>query len=269
MTQYRTASRDSSAARLRPFATWLAAVCAALAAVTWQVLVKGPLTAPDWPVHAFVDPRQPDGPLLWAAVAVARMGQRLVTVPPLVALGLWVTLLRRDARPLLAVLAGLGSLAVVGTLLKVATGRTPPVVGVDVVTPGLANVLDWTAAAVVPGAAAFEGYVSFPSGHSANAALTYPLVAWLLFGANGLRPDPRRLRAALWAALLPVAAVGAMMTLLDYHWASETLGGWLLGACVLLVARLVLGRGDTGAVAAGSAPERWRGGPAGAPGGTG
>lgn len=243
MTPYRTTSPDSSGTRPRSTAAWLAVVCAALAATTWQVLVSGPLTALDWPIHEFVDPRQPDGLLLGTAVAVARLGQRAVTVPLLVSLGVWVALRRRAVRPVLAVLTGLCSLAVVGTLLKVATGRTPPVVGVDVVTPGLANIADWVAALVVPGAAAFEGYVSFPSGHSANAAFTYPLLAWLLFGPAGLRPDPRRLRIAFLAALLPVAAVGSLVTLLDYHWATETLGGWLLGAGVLLTARLVLESG--------------------------
>lgn len=239
MTSHRTVLPDVSATRSS--AVWLVVAAAALAAVTWQVLAGGPVTALDWPVHAFVDPRQPEGPLLAAAVAVARLGQRLVTVPLLVGLALWAALRGRGFRPVLAVLTGLGSLAVLGTLLKVAVGRTPPVLGVDVVTPGLDNVAAWAGAVLVPGAAPFEGYVSFPSGHSANAALTYPLAAWLLFGAHGVFPHARRLRFALGCSLVPVAAVGAMMTVLDYHWLSESLGGWLLGAVVLLVARLVLG----------------------------
>lgn len=243
----------------KPYAVWsllagLLAACGALAAVTWQVVVHGPLTAVDWPVHAFVDPRQPEGPPLLAMVAAARLGQRLVTVPPLVGLGLWASLRTRDARPVLAVLAGLGTLAVAGTLLKVAVGRTPPVVGVDTVSPGLDNVVAWVWAVALPGAAAFEGHVSFPSGHAANAALTYPLLALLVFGPAGLRPHPRRLRLALGGALVPVAVVGALVVLLDYHWASEALGGWLLGAVALLTARLVLGDRKAGAAERGARP---------------
>ncbi|MEY9213860.1 phosphatase PAP2 family protein [Thermobifida halotolerans] len=244
MTSHRTASPDGSPARPLSLVGWLAAAVAALAVVTWQVLVQGPLTALDWPVHALVDPRQPEGPLLALAVAVARLGQRLVTVPLLVGLGLWAVLRGNGPRPILAVLTGLGSLAVMGTLLKVAVGRTPPVLGVDVVAPGWGNVVDWAGAALLSGAGSYEGYVSFPSGHSANAALTYPLAAWLLFGGSGLFPHPRRLRFALGFSLVPVAAVGTMMTVLDYHWLSESLGGWLLGAVVLLTARLVLGPGS-------------------------
>ncbi|KUP97596.1 phosphatase PAP2 family protein [Thermobifida cellulosilytica] len=239
MTSHRTVAPDAPPAA--PLLLGLVAAAAALAAVTWQVLVGGPVTALDWPVHVFVDPRQPEGPLLAAAVVVARLGQRLVTVPLLLGLALWAARRGRGLRPLWAVLTGLGSLAVLGTLLKVAVGRTPPVLGVDQVAPGWDNVVAWAGAVLVPGAAAFEGYVSFPSGHSANAALTYPLAAWLLFGAGGVFPDARRLRLALGLSLVPVAAVGVMMTVLDYHWLSESLGGWLLGLVVLLAARLVLG----------------------------
>lgn len=221
-------------------AGWLAVAAGALTAVTWQVIVGGPVTALDWPVHAFVDPRQPEGPLLWAAVATARLGQRLITIPLLVGLAIWAMRRGRGWRPLGAVLTGLGSLAVLGTLLKVGVGRTPPVLEVDTVSPGAGNIAAWVYALLVPGAPPFDGYVSFPSGHAANAALTYPLAAWLLFGANGVFPHARRLRYALGCSLLPVAAVGVLVTVLDYHWLSESVAGWLLGAVVLLVALLVL-----------------------------
>ena len=65
---------------------------------------------------------------------------------------------------------------------------------------------------------------SFPSGHAANAA-TIAMVLWLVF--------PR-----VWTALLGVAWVIAMAisrTLLSVHWATDTLGGALVGAGVVLV----------------------------------
>ncbi len=65
---------------------------------------------------------------------------------------------------------------------------------------------------------------SFPSGHVANAA-TIAVVLWLVF--------PR-----VWTALLGILWIVAMAvsrTLLSVHWATDTLGGALLGAGVVLV----------------------------------
>lgn len=67
-------------------------------------------------------------------------------------------------------------------------------------------------------------YGSFPSGHTANAA-TIALVVWVLF--------PR-----VWTAIVGVLWVLAMAlsrTFLSVHWASDTLGGALVGAGVVLV----------------------------------
>lgn len=71
---------------------------------------------------------------------------------------------------------------------------------------------------------------SFPSGHTANAA-TIALVLCLLF--------PR-----VWVALVGAAWIVAMAvsrTLLSVHWATDTLGGALVGAsAVLLIAAVML-----------------------------
>lgn len=67
-------------------------------------------------------------------------------------------------------------------------------------------------------------YGSFPSGHTANAA-TIALVLWVLF--------PR-----VWTAIVGVLWILAMAlsrTFLSVHWASDTLGGALVGAGVVLV----------------------------------
>lgn len=65
---------------------------------------------------------------------------------------------------------------------------------------------------------------SFPSGHTANAA-TIAVVLWLVF--------PR-----VWTALVGIAWILAMAvsrTLLSVHWATDTLGGALVGAGVVLL----------------------------------
>jgi undecaprenyl-diphosphatase len=67
-------------------------------------------------------------------------------------------------------------------------------------------------------------YGSFPSGHTANAA-TIALVLWVLF--------PR-----VWIAIvgaLWVLAMALSRTFLSVHWATDTLGGALVGAGVVLV----------------------------------
>ena len=64
--------------------------------------------------------------------------------------------------------------------------------------------------------------LSFPSGHSANAMMTY--IALVLF----LVPSERRgpwLAAALAVTLL----VGLSRTMLGVHWPSDVLGGWSYG----------------------------------------
>lgn len=67
-------------------------------------------------------------------------------------------------------------------------------------------------------------YGSFPSGHTANAA-TIALVLWVLF--------PR-----VWAAVvgaLWVLAMAFSRTVLSVHWATDTVGGALVGAAVALL----------------------------------
>lgn len=65
---------------------------------------------------------------------------------------------------------------------------------------------------------------SFPSGHTANAA-TVALVLWLLF--------PR-----IWVAVagaLWILAMALSRTFLSVHWVTDTIGGALLGAAVVLL----------------------------------
>ncbi|MFC3994788.1 phosphatase PAP2 family protein [Nocardiopsis sediminis] len=217
-----------------------AVACAVLALVTADAVAGGPLSAADAPVHAFADRHRPGGAAEAAAVWAARLGQRWVTIPLLAAAGVWALVRRRDPRPLLAAGAGLAALAVAGTLLKVFVGRTPPITGVDLADPGLANVAEYLAVRTGLAAGPYDGFVSHPSGHAANAALSYPLLAWLVFGARGAHPSPRALHRALAAAAVPVLGVAAMVVLLDYHWVSEAVTGIALGAAVLAPTLLIL-----------------------------
>jgi membrane-associated phospholipid phosphatase len=208
-----------------PYAVTAAAAAAGLAVLTWQVAVSGPLVAADWPVHRFLDGRQPDGLLRGLLDGTAKLGQRWLTLPILLATAAWVSWRQQRVRPMLAVVVALGTLYVVGNVVKFGLGRTPPARGIDMLHA--------------------DGQ-AFPSGHAANATLTWALIALLLYGVVGLRPDRRLLLRGLVLGACAPLLVGVLMVVLDYHWLSDIPGGWLLGVVVLMLARLVLGQHERG-----------------------
>lgn len=91
------------------------------------------------------------------------------------------------------------------------------------------------------------GY-SFPSGHAALSMVAYGIVAVLFARQRGLPPWLRVVGVALAAAL--VVGVGISRIYLGAHYPSDVLGGWLLGAVIVLlfasVTRAV--RGETAAL---------------------
>ncbi|NED98903.1 phosphatase PAP2 family protein [Phytoactinopolyspora halotolerans] len=210
--------------RARPW--WLAPAltgvlsAALLAFMTWQVVERGFVIDWDWPFHEYVDARQPEGVARELLDGVASLGgQRLYTLPIVVAVGVWVAWKQRKIRVLIAVGSGLATVFFIGYWIKFSLARTAPHTGMDILHG--------------------DGQ-AFPSGHTANATLTWFLIATILFGAHGWRPDRRRFRQATVAACVIVFLAGALMALLDYHWLSDIPGGWLLGALALSVANAVL-----------------------------
>lgn len=203
---------------LVPLVTAVAGV-ALLVLFTWQVVVRGPLIAWDWPLHEYVESRQPSGVGRWLLNSIASLGgQRLYTLPILVGVGAWVAWKQQSIRVLVAIGAGLATVFVVGYWMKYDLGRTSPFTGTDTL----------------------DGGQAFPSGHAANAALTWTLIVIILFGARGLRPSARLFRRSMIAAGLLIFVSGMLMTLLDYHWFSDIPGGWCLGALALAVSNAIL-----------------------------
>lgn len=72
--------------------------------------------------------------------------------------------------------------------------------------------------------------LSFPSGHSASAALVYFLFAMLV-------PTARRGAWIAGAAILTIAT-GWSRIALGVHWATDVLGGWILGGSFALIGYL-------------------------------
>ncbi|MGI5169712.1 phosphatase PAP2 family protein [Spirillospora sp. CA-253888] len=99
---------------------------------------------------------------------------------------------------------------------QIGFGRTPPRTGRDVLFA--------------------EGYLSYPSGHAANAAACLTVLV-LLTGAS------RR-----WAVAAHVLALGVAVAVvtLGYHWPTDAIAGWGLGVVLAAVGRAVV-------------PWRWRG----------
>ena len=80
--------------------------------------------------------------------------------------------------------------------------------------------------------------LSFPSGHSANAMMTYVGLALFLFAE-----EPSRRRIALLAAGVLTFLVGLSRIVLGVHWPSDVVGGWSYGLVWVLMLYAISRRG--------------------------
>ncbi|WP_328883388.1 phosphatase PAP2 family protein [Streptomyces sp. NBC_00299] len=76
-------------------------------------------------------------------------------------------------------------------------------------------------------------YAAYPSGHAMTATVVCGLLLWLVhrYGA-----DRALWRTAAAVAAISVAGVGLTRIWLGVHWATDVVGGWLLGALVVVLA---------------------------------
>ena len=80
---------------------------------------------------------------------------------------------------------------------------------------------------------------SYPSGHATNAAVVYLLLAWLA---------PPRWRRAAWSlAGVMIVLNGVSRMMLGVHWASDIVGGTLMGAAFALFGAAWARRGRSAA----------------------
>jgi membrane-associated phospholipid phosphatase len=121
----------------------------------------------------------------------------------------WRSWRSRSWRPLLVLGVSLVLLNMTVGAVKIGMGR---------LGPHYAHVID--------SSALFQGGGIFPSGHTANAVVTWGVLAYLAV-------RHRRLGAAL-AGLLAIT-VGLTTVYLGTHWVTDVLAGWAAGVLVLLI----------------------------------
>ncbi|MFC7244874.1 phosphatase PAP2 family protein [Catellatospora aurea] len=178
-----------------------------LAGITDDVVAHEELSSGDPPVASWLaDHRTPW--LTRCMQAVTWLGSGWVTVPLLVLAALLLPLWRDRRRTVALVLAVSVGSALLATAGKLLTVRPRPVVG-EVLTTA-------------------TGY-AFPSGHSAQAAAAYGMLALLVSLRVGRAAKP-----LVWLAVTVVALlVGFSRLYLGVHWLTDVLAGYALGACWL------------------------------------
>ena len=138
--------------------------------------------------------------------AMTWLGSSAVIVP-ITVVGVGVLLTRHRGRSAAYLAVAVAGASLLSTLAKHVIGRDRPPVPVR-----LAHVVS----------------SSFPSGHATQATATYAALAVVAC----VSIQERRARAAIWgAAIVAVALVGVSRVYLGVHWATDVVGGWILGAC--------------------------------------
>lgn len=178
------------------------AIVVAVLAPTWLVIIdwKVMLFRPyqQWPeLHAFLD-------------YFVVLGQRGPTAVMVAAWLGWRSWRQHTLRPLLALGAALLLLNATVGAVKIGLGRLGPHYATQIGSAEL-----------------FAGGDIFPSGHTANAVVTWGILAYL-----ATTPRARRYLSALSAVVS--LGVGLTTVYLGTHWLSDVLLGWAAGLLILL-----------------------------------
>ncbi|WP_245796647.1 phosphatase PAP2 family protein [Actinacidiphila alni] len=167
-----------------------------LVTLDWQVMLWRPYK--QWPqIHAFLD-------------YFVVLGQRGPTAVMVLAWLGWRAWRYRTLHPLLVLGTSLLLLNITVGAVKYGLGRLGP-----------------HYATTVGSAEMFAGGDIFPSGHTANAVVTWGVLAYL-----ATTPRARRLGSVVSALL--ALGVGATTVYLGTHWVSDVLLGWAAGLLILL-----------------------------------
>ncbi|OEU98452.1 hypothetical protein AN217_12210 [Streptomyces qinglanensis] len=167
-----------------------------LVQLDWQVMLFRPYK--QWPaVHGFLD-------------AFVVLGQRGPTAVLVAAWLGWRSWRQRTLRPLLALGFALLLLNASVGAVKIGLGRLGPHYATEIGSAEL-----------------WAGGDIFPSGHTANAVVTWGILAYLA-------TTPRARRWLSVVAAVFALGVGATTVYLGTHWVSDVLLGWAAGLLILL-----------------------------------
>jgi membrane-associated phospholipid phosphatase len=214
----------SGSKRLLGRLTSIPALVAAFVIVA--LLAMGPLQGFD---------RVTNGPWAWRytpklvpfiQVVLDHISSRRVNLPILAVTALVVALVRRSWRPVVIAAVAEGGFYLLG-LAKLFFSRPAPVLHNPEFFDG-----GWWADGRVG--------VSFPSGHAGEAVLIYGTVAYLI--GTYTRVSPRGYRWIKIAVAVQALNCVVISFYLGYHWATDLVGGLLLGG-VLLRILITLDRG--------------------------
>ncbi len=184
----------------------IAVVAAAYAALTVAVVVGSPLDAVDRAAASMRLAQHWPDVQSWV-LRYEIIGQRGPSAAVAGAYVVWLSWRTRSLRPVVMLTTSLLLLNLSVGAVKVFIGRLGPLL-------------------TTQPRAVFDGGDIFPSGHTSNAVVVMGVLAMLAL---------RHRRLATWAAALGAATVGLGTIVLDTHWVTDVLGGWLAGALILLV----------------------------------
>ncbi len=179
-------------------------------AVTLSVVLDTPFRTFDQWVHRIDMPNFP-----WIIEFLIRridnLGLRGLTAPILIIVAIVIGRRFQSWRPLnLSILAILLLNLVVGAS-KIGFGRTKPRLKIDEL---------------------FADGMSYPSGHSSNALLTWGLLAYLVYRYT--HREPFEGLKLTWGVAIISLSVCAASILRDTHWVSDLLGGLFVGGALLV-----------------------------------
>ncbi len=179
--------------------------------VTLSVVLDTPVRAFDQWVHR-ID--MPDYPWLWEFLVrrVDDLGLRGLTAPILLIVAIVIGRRFQSWRPFNLALIALLLLNLVVGASKLFFGRTKPRLKIDEL---------------------FADGLSYPSGHSANALLTWGLMAYLIYRYT--HKEPFQGFRLTWVVAGLSVAVCAASILRDTHWVSDLIGGLFVGGALLVL----------------------------------